>query len=225
MYVGKSYGDFANLHKRLRTELPGKVIPPLPRKNKASTMSSAATSAEDDEQSISSVSTQETNTHADEGHHSSSLTPGHHHHRHKRSTSRSSRNSATSARSNGKSPRASEELPRETVLFREEQRVSLRAFLRTLLQNKRIAESKSVQDFLTAEPIHLTHSDLVDLERRKATDGVRVGEQQRFYEIAKQRAAELDVYMESFRRDIVEDSELMKWDICFKPPLTVQQMA
>lgn len=33
-FVGRRYGDFARLHKKLRLELPGKVLPPLPKKNK-----------------------------------------------------------------------------------------------------------------------------------------------------------------------------------------------
>ena len=85
--------------------------------------------------------------------------------------------------------------------------MSLRAFLRTILQQKRIAESKALKDFLNDQPISLTQEDLVDIQRRKEVDGVRVEEQRRFYEIARQRAAELDVYMENFRRDIVESSE------------------
>jgi hypothetical protein len=34
-FVARRYGDFARLHKNLRTELPGKVLPSLPRKNKS----------------------------------------------------------------------------------------------------------------------------------------------------------------------------------------------
>lgn len=93
------------------------------------------------------------------------------------------------------------------VLYREEQRVSLRAFLRTILQNKRVAESKAVEEFLTARPITLNEEELMDVQRRKEADAARIEEQKRFYEIARQRAAELDVYMEKFRRDIVERSE------------------
>lgn len=93
------------------------------------------------------------------------------------------------------------------MLYREDQRVSLRAFLRTLLQNKRMAESKSLEEFLTAEPIALNEDELVDVQKRKDADEVRIQEQKRFYEIARQRAAELDTYMENFRRDIVESSK------------------
>lgn len=93
------------------------------------------------------------------------------------------------------------------MLYREEQRVSLRAFLRTILQNKRIAESKAMEEFLTARPIELNEEELIDVQKRKDMDAVRIEEQKRFYEIARQRAAELDVYMERFRRDIVESSK------------------
>lgn len=85
--------------------------------------------------------------------------------------------------------------------------MSLRAFLRTILQNKRVAESKAVEEFLTARPITLNEEEMLDVQRRKEADAARIEEQKRFYEIARQRAAELDVYMEKFRRDIVERSE------------------
>lgn len=112
-----------------------------------------------------------------------------------------------SSKSPRTSPRASGEIAREAVLYREEQRVSLRAFLRTLLQNKRVAESKAVEEFLTAQPITLNEEELADVQKRKEADAVRIEEQKRFYEIARQRAAELDIYMEAFRRDIIESSE------------------
>ena len=54
------------------------------------------------------------------------------------------------AKQHSPSPRPSGELPREKVtLYREDQRVSLRAFLRTFLQNKQNADSKAKQEFLT----------------------------------------------------------------------------
>lgn len=61
-FVGRRYGDFSRLHKKLRTELPGKILPPMPKKNKqsstASNILSAVTPGNDsDASSISSVST------------------------------------------------------------------------------------------------------------------------------------------------------------------------
>ena len=34
-YVGRRYSDFAKLHSRLRQELPGRVVPEMPKKNKS----------------------------------------------------------------------------------------------------------------------------------------------------------------------------------------------
>lgn len=62
---------------------------------------------------------------------------------------------------------------------------------------------------MTSKPIFLNEEELIDEKRRKEMDAVRIEEQKRFYEIARQRAAELDVYMEQFRRDIVESSTLI----------------
>lgn len=41
-----------------------------------------------------------------------------------------------------------------------------------------------------------TDADVEDILRRKAMDEKRVEEQQKFYEVARKRAAELDIYME-----------------------------
>lgn len=93
------------------------------------------------------------------------------------------------------------------MLYREDQRVSLRAFLRTLLQNEQIAQTKAMHGFLTANPVRINEEEMVDIQRRKEMDEKRIEEQRQFYEIARQRARELDVYMERFRRDIVESSK------------------
>jgi PX domain len=192
--VGRRYGQFVRLHKQLRTELPGKILPSLPRKNKSSTTSFLGGGGGDDDDSISSGST--TNTTGDPASMRNLLKTGH-----RRQASRS-----TISLSQG-SERPSGELEGQTVqLYREEQRVSLRAFLRTLLSNPNIAKTKSIQEFLTSNPVKLNEEELDDEVRRKEMDELRLEEQRRFYEIARQRARDLDVYMERFRRDIVERS-------------------
>ncbi|KAJ6087167.1 hypothetical protein N7467_006081 [Penicillium canescens] len=201
LHVGRRYGEFVKLHKRLRTEMPGKHLPPLPRKNKTSTSSWFGSNADDDASSVSSLSTQG-NSMPEELPSSRTLAP---------STGSIRRSLSRSSMRSTKSPRASTtDVSRETVLYREEQRVSLRAFLRTILQNKRVSESKAMEEFLTARPIKLNEEEELDVQKRKAMDAVRIEEQKRFYEIARQRAAELDVYMEQFRRDIVESNGLTK---------------
>lgn len=194
IYVGRRYGEFSKLHKRLRTELPGKVLAPLPKKNKNSTASNFLNTGDDDASSISSVSTHGTQGAAPEetGSFRNLLSYGH--------------NRSGSLQSN-RSPRVSGEYKAEKVdLYREDQRVSLRAFLRTFLQNQHIAESKAMREFLTSKSVKLNEEELDDIRRRKEMDEKRIKEQKRFYEIARERARELDVYMERFRRDIVERS-------------------
>lgn len=71
-FVGRRYGDFARLHKKLKTELPGRILPPLPKKNKSSTTAtglfSGWSNADDsDASSISSVSTRMTGTPVESG--------------------------------------------------------------------------------------------------------------------------------------------------------------
>jgi Domain of unknown function in PX-proteins (DUF3818)/PX domain len=205
MYVGRRYGEFAKMHKKLRTELPGKVLPPLPRKLKPSSSAFLTVGGGDDDDvsSISSVSTQDAMVPDGSGSLRNLVVMGH-----KRVASRTSL-SGKSSRAN--SPRPSSDHTGEAIqLYREDQRVSLRAFLRTILQNPQIAETKAIKDFLTLQPIQPNEEEMVDIERRKEMDAKRIEEQQRFFEIARQRAQELDVYMERFRRDIVESNGLTK---------------
>lgn len=68
--------------------------------------------------------------------------------------------------------------------------------MRTLLQNPQIAHTKGIADFLTHDPTTLKDEDFEDIVRRKKMDEKRVEEQKKFYEIARKRAADLDVYME-----------------------------
>lgn len=199
IYVGRRYGEFSKLHKRLRTELPGRVLAPLPRKNKSHTTSTfLGVGGDDDASSVSSVSTQ--NTQATGPEESSSF-------RHLMG----GRGHSRSASAQSRSPRASADFTSEKiVLYREDQRVSLRAFLRTFLQNPQIAESKAMQEFLTGHPVKLNEEEMNDIEKRRTMDEKRIEEQKRFYEIARERARDLDIYMERFRRDIVERNGLTK---------------
>jgi len=215
-FIGRRYGDFAKLHKRIRTELPGKVLPTLPRKNKqnstASNIISGMTGKDDDDaSSVSSVSTMATDM--------------------QKLTVKDNRKSASAFSLGKASPRSSMDgrsidtrphtpgtpqlevrylatiikyfpfltgtnILQSVTLFRENQRISLRAFLRTLLSQPQIAQTKAMKEFLTLSPILPSDSDVDDIARRKAMDEKRVEEQKEFYEVARKRAAELDIYME-----------------------------
>ncbi|KAM4054876.1 PX-associated domain-containing protein [Hirsutella rhossiliensis] len=217
-FVGRRYGDFAKLQKNLRTELPGRVLPQLPKKNKSSSTASGLLSAlsngdDSDGTSISSVSTRLTALPQD----TDAASPGLLSPRqkpHKRpgsiASARSIRSRSPRTPNEDRSPGRSRTRDGDdtVVLWRESQRVSLRAWLRSLLHNPQVASTKAIQDFLSGDPITPTDDDVDDIARRKALDEKRIAEQKKFYEIARRRAADLDEYMEQFRRDIVERNGL-----------------
>ncbi|KAF2132573.1 hypothetical protein P153DRAFT_363874 [Dothidotthia symphoricarpi CBS 119687] len=207
-YVGRRYADFVQLHKRIRLELPGKVLPPLPRKNTKDSLLSSSKADDDDVSSISSGSTQGPPAAPPEPHETSGgggirnyLFGGGH-----------KRNASQPSLARSRSPRASGEHhayhPPARTLYREEQRVSLRAFLRSFLNNERIARSNAMTTFLTGNHVDVNEEESEDIERREYMDAKRIEEQRKFYEVARQRAAELDIHMEKFRREIVESNGL-----------------
>ncbi|ODA82947.1 hypothetical protein RJ55_01456 [Drechmeria coniospora] len=236
-FVGRRYGDFSKLYKHLKTELPGRVLPQLPRKNKSSSTASGILTAfsNGDDSDASSVSTVSTRTGFQEAVAASpsllSPTEGKISHRRPGSTA-----SARSVRS--KSPRPSvDDRPSppaqpvsaskdETfVLWRENQRISLRAWVRSLLHNPQVANTKAMQDFLGGNPITPTDDDVEDIVRRKAVDEKRMEEQKQFYEIARKRAADLDEYMEQFRRDIIERNGLTMLFKEIKEKATIEDLS
>jgi hypothetical protein len=221
IYVGRRYSEFAEMHKRLRLEIPGKVLPPLPRKNHSNSLYSRD---DDDADSVSSASTQgvkETVSSFDEpvpantGGSLRSYLPNPFSSGHRRTPSKSSQtaspraslDASSTSRFGRKSGDHSRDRSPPKVLYREEQRVSLRAFLRNFLQNESIAHSNAMNSFLTGNVVTLNEEEREDVRRRIEMDEKRIEEQRRFYEIARQRARELDVHMEKFRREVVESSK------------------
>ncbi|THX29052.1 hypothetical protein D6D12_04436 [Aureobasidium pullulans] len=236
IYVGRRYSEFAQMHKRLRLEIPGKVLPPLPRKNHSNSL---YTKDDDDDDSISSVSTQDVKEAAlDEPAPAASgfrsYLPNPFGGGHRRTASRSSQQTSSprasmDASSTSRFARKSGDYHRDhsppKVLYREEQRVSLRAFLRNFLQNESIAHSNAMNDFLTGNIIRLNEEEMDDVRRRIEMDEKRIEEQRRFYEIARQRARELDVHMEKFRRDVVESNGLTKLFTEIKQKNTIAELS
>lgn len=231
-FTGRRYGDFERLHRQLRVEFPGKVLPPVPKKNKSDTeapnfLSVGGSGNNSETSSLSSVSiippTDVNRSGNENGFRESLKNLQVRDHRHNKSTS-----------SRGASPRPSMEgslspapSPKfnTAILWRENQRISLRAFIRQLLQNPQLAQSKAMQQFLTHDSITPTDEDVEDIMRRKAVDQRRLEEQQKFYEIARKRAAELDVYMEQFRQDIVERNGLTMLFQEIKDKETIQDLS
>ncbi|KAK0657222.1 hypothetical protein B0T16DRAFT_316681 [Cercophora newfieldiana] len=222
-FVARRYGDFAHLHKHIRTELPGKVLQPLPRKNKSNSTATGLFGSGGNDSEVSSISSSSTqqvglSNGSTEGFQKMLSVKG----------SGSSR--APSPRRSVDATPTSPALPsprvqESVVLWREDQRISLRAFLRSLLHDPQVSNTKSVADFLTKNPITPNDEDVDDIARRKHMDEKRVEEQKKFYEIARKRAAELDVYMEQFRQDIVERNGLTMLFKEIKEKETIQDLS
>ncbi|KAI8952109.1 hypothetical protein F4801DRAFT_589177 [Xylaria longipes] len=220
-FVGRRYGDFANLHKKLRHELPGKVLPPLPKKTKSTTTTSglfSRTTDGADDSDVSSVSSASTIPPSDGLTEPMKTLTVRHHRQNKPVSPRVSIEGRLNTASSGSRVE-------NTVLWREDQRISLRAFLRYLLHNPQIAETNAIREFLTRNPITPTDEDVDDIHQRKAVDAKRMEEQKEFFEIARKRAADLDVYMEKFRQDIVERNGLTKLLQEIKDKPTIQDLS
>jgi PX domain len=206
VFVARTYEEFKRMHKRLRLELPGKIIPPLPRNSTSDQTLTFADEDSDAESIISNIHLEKADSKPPSPNPSSYNLGG------LRAYLPSFTGNGGGHRREGSSssltPRPSGELTRSIILYRETSRVSLRAGLRNLLGHERCATSLAMKEFLTKDPITLSEEELLDIERRKELDEKRIREQQQFYEVARARAAELDVHMEKFRRDIVENSEL-----------------
>ncbi|KUI66023.1 hypothetical protein VM1G_01580 [Cytospora mali] len=228
-FIGRRYGDFNRLFKGLRLELPGKVLPPLPKKNKTSSSASGFfnSGGDSDADSVSSASTQRTALASNGGAENSKRLSvrdalGH---KRKGSTTSSVRVSPRPSMDERPLTPLSPGKKDNFVLYRESQRISLRAFLRSLLQNPQIAQTKAMQEFLTRDPIKLNDEDVVDILRRKLVDEKRMEEQKQFYEIARKRAADLDIYMEQFRQEIVNANGLTRLFQEIKDKDTIQDLS
>ncbi|KAK9241101.1 hypothetical protein V1525DRAFT_393703 [Lipomyces kononenkoae] len=96
----------------------------------------------------------------------------------------------------------------------ELQRLSLRAFLRSLVAIPSVAESEIFRKFLTDRPFRLsdiTSAEIADIRLRRQADAVRLEEQFEFYQIASRRARELDGYMTEFKKDLIQRDGLSKF--------------
>tara|TARA_R110002003_G_scaffold126_15_gene11564 strand:+ start:20735 stop:21703 length:969 start_codon:yes stop_codon:yes gene_type:complete len=79
-------------------------------------------------------------------------------------------------------------------------------------------------DFLTHDPIEINEEEMEDIHRREEMDAKRIQEQKQFYEVARARAAELDIHMEKFRREIVEANGLTNLFAEIKAKNTIREL-
>lgn len=92
-------------------------------------------------------------------------------------------------------------------LAREKNRLTLRAYLRSLLKIRSVANSNTLKAFLLDDPISLSDAELIDTQRREAMDRMREEEQLRFKQEADRRVAELDEHLEQFKKELMGTSK------------------
>ncbi|CAO1623871.1 unnamed protein product [Sympodiomycopsis kandeliae] len=184
VFVSRRYGDFQRLADTLRVEYPDEDINRPPPKDRSNTEvnSPYMASATDGDASDSA----------------SASTPAFSH----------------PSSSSNDSPRTSYSSNRQAMttgpLAREKNRLTLRAYLRTLLAIPAVADSPALADFLLGEPTQLTAAEEADARQREALDAVRTDEAMRFNQEAASRVAQLKEHLAEFKADLVQRDGLSR---------------
>lgn len=89
------------------------------------------------------------------------------------------------------------------ILFREKNRLTLRAYLKDLLNlSSAIANSTTLQSFLLSNPTALSEEETKDIEKRLANDAMKVESKNSFKREMDERAAEVMESVKIFKSDI-----------------------
>ncbi|CAD6898166.1 unnamed protein product [Tilletia controversa] len=199
IYVSRRYGDFARLAETLRIDFPDEEIRPPPNKDRSHRHV-------DDDASAPSPNLKPTNAGEsiswEEGEQEEVL-----------DDDESQRPADQPRRRLRKISlgRATHPAQMSTVqLAREKNRLTLRAYLRSLLAVPAVADSESFQDFLIGDPIVLNRDEIEDAARRERLDEVREAEQQQFADESARRAKELQTHLKAFKEDLVQRDGLSR---------------
>ncbi|ODQ55465.1 hypothetical protein SAICODRAFT_23501 [Saitoella complicata NRRL Y-17804] len=142
-------------------------------------------------------------------------------------TSKDDNASINSSSSNETTPPPSpgiQSAPESSIIPREKNRLTLRAFIRALVHDPQIVRSTNLIMFLTADPIHLTPDDIEDEARRAELDVLRTTELSKFTQVAQARARELDAHMSTFKKDLVQRDGLSRVFRAIKEKDTIAEL-
>jgi hypothetical protein len=95
-------------------------------------------------------------------------------------------------------------------LARERNRLTLRAYIRSLLSNPHVADSATLASFLLSDPTILTDAEEKDALAREGLDAVRDDEASRFSREANRRVSELRQHLQSFKADLIKRDGLSR---------------
>ncbi|WFD45029.1 hypothetical protein MPSI1_003705 [Malassezia psittaci] len=93
-------------------------------------------------------------------------------------------------------------------LTRERNRLTLRAYLRSLVSTSSVADSEIMRDFLLRDPIELSASEMHDVEIRKHADALRQEQRQGFAQETAARAKEIHDHIGAFKQDLLRPGGL-----------------
>lgn len=192
VFVSRRYGDFRRLAEELRIQFPDIELPNPPPKDK-----SAANVPPKTEHS------------------------GYSAYNPLRMIYGSGTSSPQQSGTNTPSPRASGEterpdnldgatLPPAMPLSREKNRLTLRAYLQSIMSIPEIANSPVMRSFLLSAPTTLTPPEAADVQRRLEADAVREEGRKRFREEAERRVEALRGGLAAFKGDILSQEGGLK---------------
>ncbi|GAA5879573.1 hypothetical protein JCM3774_000289 [Rhodotorula dairenensis] len=95
-------------------------------------------------------------------------------------------------------------------LARERNRLTLRAYLRSILANPVLASSDAFQSFLLESPIELNSKEQQDVLIREEMDRIREQEMRSFRAEVEERVEELEGYLRKFREELVKHDGLSR---------------
>lgn len=191
VFVSRRYGDFRRLAEELRIQFPDIELPNPPPKDK-----SAANVAPQVQQGYSAYNPL-------------------------RMIYGSGTSSPQQSGTNTPSPRGSGETERPDgfddatlhsvmPLSREKNRLTLRAYLQSIMSIPEIANSPVMRSFLLSAPTTLTPPEAADVQRRLEADAVREEGRKRFREEAERRVEALRGGLAAFKGDILSQEGGLK---------------
>ncbi|KAG0659904.1 hypothetical protein C6P46_004844 [Rhodotorula mucilaginosa] len=95
-------------------------------------------------------------------------------------------------------------------LARERNRLTLRAYLRSILANPVLASSDAFQSFLLESPIEMNPKEQQDVLIREEMDRIREQEMRSFRAEVEERVEELEGYLRKFREELVKHDGLSR---------------
>lgn len=183
MFVSRRYGDFRRLAEELRIAFPDYELPNPPAKDKTVTQSAPSSSSTPGGYGYSYYNPLRLV-------YGSGVTP-------------------VDTPSDSGTPRNSGEMERPEAILppiplsREKNRLTLRAYLQSILAIPQVANSPIIRSFLLSGPTTLTPPEAADISRRLDADAVREEGRRRFRVEAERRVEALREGLAQFKGDVL----------------------